>query len=197
MIIPTILCPYFLYYTDGLSLLLSVLSILFAFRSERGNRLSYVLWSAACTLLAVGVRQTNIILTVLNPAIIVLKRYGILHQNKKYPGLLSEIVRLFSMIFSEFSFILKIAIPFLSILILFMVFFVLNGYSIVVGDRSNHTISLHLMQCCYFAAFFCCVFVDDIVLKLYLSIKKHDWMDRKTVIRYVLFYFVACLFVFV
>ena len=195
MMFPTILCPYFLYYTDGLSLLTSVLSILFAFYSERGNKFNDVLLSALFTLLAVCVRQTNIILTVLNPAIIVLQRYGILHQNRKYPSLISEIARCISMMFAEFSFVLKLALPFIFILLLFVAFFIHNGFSIVVGDRENHSISLHLMQCCYFSVFFCCAFVDDIVLKLYTKIKNRSEMNKKAIIKSLLFYLAACGFV--
>ena len=195
MMIPTILCPYFLYYTDGLSLLMAVLSILCAFSSERWNKVNDVLLSALFTLFAVGVRQTNIILTVLNPAIIVLRRYGILHRNRKYPSLVSELVRCVSTVITEFSFVLKIALPFLFILLLFIAFFIYNGFSIVVGDRENHSISLHLMQCCYFSVFFCCAFVDDIVLKLYIQIKNRNEMNKKTIIKWLLLYLVACGFV--
>lgn len=78
MAMPTVLCPFFLYYTDGLSLFFSITSIVFALLSDRGIHLSYVFASAVYTALAVGVRQTNIILCVLNPALIVLLRVRIL-----------------------------------------------------------------------------------------------------------------------
>lgn len=74
MAMPTVLCPFFLYYTDGISLLFSITSIVFALLSDRGIQLPYVFASAVYTALAVGVRQTNIILCVLNPALIVLLR---------------------------------------------------------------------------------------------------------------------------
>ena len=74
ILLPTIICPYFLYYTDGLSLFFSITSIVFALLSNRGNNWYFVLMSAVYTLLAVGVRQTNIILAVLNPALIILLR---------------------------------------------------------------------------------------------------------------------------
>lgn len=84
MLLPTIICPFFLYYTDGCSLFLSVTSIVFALLSDRGIiyfhyplvgiELPYVLASAVYTALAICVRQTNIILAVFNPALIVLLR---------------------------------------------------------------------------------------------------------------------------
>lgn len=74
MSIPTILFPYFLYYTDGLSLFFAATSIAMALLSDRGNRYSCVVFSALFTFLAISVRQTNIILTVLNPAIILMLR---------------------------------------------------------------------------------------------------------------------------
>lgn len=74
MSIPTILFPYFLYYTDGLSLFYAATSIAMALLSDRGNRYGYVVFSALFTLLAISVRQTNVILTILNPATILMLR---------------------------------------------------------------------------------------------------------------------------
>ena len=74
MTIPTILFPYFLYYTDGLSLFYAVTSIACSLLSDRGYRFGYVLLSVLFTFLAITVRQTNVILTVLNPAVILMLR---------------------------------------------------------------------------------------------------------------------------
>lgn len=74
MSIPTILFPYFLYYTDGLSLFYAATSIACSLLSDRGYHFGYVLLSALFTFLAITVRQTNIILTVLNPAVILMLR---------------------------------------------------------------------------------------------------------------------------
>ena len=74
MSIPTILFHYFLYYTDGLSLFYAATSIACSLLSDRGYLFGYVLLSALFTFLAITVRQTNIILTVLNPAVILMLR---------------------------------------------------------------------------------------------------------------------------
>ncbi|KNB42209.1 transporter ABC protein [Blastocystis sp. subtype 4] len=193
MSIPTILCPFFLYYTDGLSLFYSVLSILFAFMSERGYELPYVLTSAVFTALAITVRQTNVILTVLNPMLIVFQRYGILHKSPKYPSFFSQFLHFVSLLFSEFHTVFKIILPFLFILLCFVAFFVSNGFSVVLGDKEHHSISLHFMQICYFAVFFCCVFIDDIVLKLFQRMKNRKQLDRSFWFHVTLRYVVCCL----
>lgn len=72
--------------------------------------------------------------------------------------------------------------PFIFILGVFVVFFVWNDFSVVVGDKEHHSISLHLMQLCYFSVFFCICFVDEIVLKVYSVFKRYK-SDRSLMIR--------------
>ena len=68
-----------------------------------GYELPYVLTSAVFTALAITVRQTNVILTVLNPMLIVFQRYGILHKSPKYPSFFSQFLHFVSLLFSEYS----------------------------------------------------------------------------------------------
>lgn len=190
--IPTIISPFFLYYTDGLSLFYSVVSVLFLLLSKRGFELPFVLSSAVFTALAVTVRQTNIILAVMNPAILLLQRYGLLYRSNKYPTFFSQLLHLFSMLFSELKTAIKIVAPFVVILLLFVLFFIMNGFSVVLGDKEHHSISLHVMQICYFSVFFCCVFCDEIVLRLY---KRWKNADRKEIHRNSIRFLFYCLFV--
>ncbi|CBK23044.2 uncharacterized protein [Blastocystis hominis] len=157
MSVPTILDAYFLYYTDGVSLYFASTSILFAILSDRGNKYGFIILSALFSSFAVFCRQTNIILSVLNPALILLLRYGLVWKSEKYAKFGTQIIHLLSLIFSEFQFVLRLAIPYLVLFISFVVFFVKNGFSVVLGDREHHSMSLHLMQLCYFSVFFCLV----------------------------------------
>ena len=158
-----------------------------------GYELPYVLTSAVFTALAITVRQTNVILTVLNPMLIVFQRYGILHKSPKYPSFFSQFLHFVSLLFSEFHTVFKIILPFLFILLCFVAFFVSNGFSVVLGDKEHHSISLHFMQICYFAVFFCCVFIDDIVLKLLQRMKNRKQLDRSFWFHVTLRYVVCCL----
>lgn len=160
---------------------------------ELGYELPYVLTSAVFTALAITVRQTNVILTVLNPMLIVFQRYGILHKSPKYPTFFSQLLHFVTLLYLEFRTVFKIIAPFLIILLFFIAFFVSNGFSVVLGDKEHHSISLHLMQICYYSVFFCCVFIDDIVLKLFQRIKNRNQLDRSFFLRVTLRYSICCL----
>lgn len=89
---------------------------------ELGYELPYVLTSAVFTALAITVRQTNVILTVLNPMLIVFQRYGILHKSPKYPTFFSQLLHFVTLLYSEFRTVFKIIAPFLIILLFFIAF---------------------------------------------------------------------------
>ena len=190
MAIPTVLDPYFLFYTDGVSLYFASTSILFAILSDRGMRYGYVLLSAALSVCAVLCRQTNIVLAVLNPALILLLRYGLVRRSEKFERMGTQIIHFLSLFVSELHFILRLAIPYLALFIAFLLFFVRNGYSVVLGDRENHSISLHFMQICYFSVFFCTVFIDDIVFKCYQAMRNPSALFT----RWNLICYLLCLF---
>ncbi len=73
---------------------------------------------------------------------------------------------------------------------LFIAFFVMNGFSVVLGDKEHHQMSLHLMQLCYFSVFYCINYVDEIVLKAYCSfrgLRYSSFKERRPVyIRFLL-----------
>ena len=167
--------------------------VLVWFGVSLGYELPYVLTSAVFTLLAITVRQTNVILTVLNPMLIVFQRYGILHKSPKYPSFFSQFLHFVSLLFPEFRIVFKIIAPFLFILLCFVAFFISNGFSVVLGDKEHHSISLHFMQICYFAVFFCCVFIDDIVLKVFQRMKNREQLSRSFWLHITLRYVICCL----
>ena len=62
---------------------------------------------------------------------------------------------------------------------LFVLFFVCNGFSVVLGDKEHHAITLHLMQLCYFSVFYCISYVDEIVQKAYFSFSGQKLGNRQ------------------
>lgn len=82
--------------------------------------------------------------------------------------------------------------PFVFILVAFIGFFIWNDFSVVLGDKEHHSISLHLMQICYFSVFFCISFVDEIILKLYNLFKQYK-QDRRFFWRLALRCFICCI----
>ena len=117
-------------------------------------------------------------------------------KSEKYHKLGTQVIHLLSLIFSEFQFVLRLAVPYLVLLHSFHVFFVKNGYSLVLGDREHQSMSLHLMQLCYFSVFFCLVFVDDIVFKWYRYIRNPEKINKTLILSYLFCLFVSCLFLF-
>lgn len=109
----------------------------------------------------------------------------------------TQIIHFLSLFVSELHFILRLAIPYLALFIAFLLFFVRNGYSVVLGDRENHSISLHFMQICYFSVFFCTVFIDDIVFKCYQAMRNPSALfTRWNLICYLLCLFFSGMFCF-
>ena len=99
----------------------------------------------------------------------------------------TQIIHFLSLIVSELDFVLRLAAPYLVLFVTFVLFFVRNGYSVVLGDRENHSISLHFMQICYFSVFFCAVFIDDIVFKCYQATRNPaELLTRWNLICYLL-----------
>ena len=115
-------------------------------------------------------------------------------KSEKFAKFGTQIIHLLTLVFSEFQFVLRLAVPYLALFISFLLFFVKNGFSVVLGDREHHSMSLHLMQLCYFSVFFCLVFIDDIVLKWYRYIRHPEKINKTLIWSYLFCLFVSFLF---
>eukprot|EP00736_Rhodelphis_marinus_P013472 Rmarinus@m.17596 len=129
--------PYFflgglLYYTDSLSVLLVMLSLLSSF-----HRRPWI--SALFALASVGVRQTNIVWGIFS---------GILPLILSLDSTLNP-VRVFRQLWQNRLSVLSTTLPFVLLAAMFAAFVVWNG-GIVLGDRSAHQSSAHLSQAIYF-----------------------------------------------
>lgn len=131
LLLPVLFQSSFLYYTD----LLSLTTLLWAASLQPSMLSSSIFFISICT------RQTNIIWAAV---------YGLTHLfilfKKQSKGSLSVMV------------LIKNLLHLWSLLLLpvgFIVFFVLNNNSIVLGDRLAHKPVAHFMQICYFLIFIC------------------------------------------
>lgn len=160
----------FLYYTD-------VGSLFFAMVSLTTHVYHYRFWSALFSIMACTFRQTNIIvvayeigLTVIEEFRLKNKQSHILHvytsrssdtiEMKEYLIVLWKYSR------SEIKLILNLFQSALwkcrfniGVIILFLILFIKNNYSMTLGHQEHHQIVLHLAQMHYYAtytAFFVC-----------------------------------------
>lgn len=130
LLVPVLFHSSFLYYTD----LLSLTTVLWATSLQPGILSSSIFVISICT------RQTNIIWAAV---------YGLTHLFilfKKNNGSLSIIVLIRSLLHLWSLLLLPIG---------FIIFFILNDNSIVLGDRLAHQPVAHFMQICYFLIFLC------------------------------------------
>ncbi|KAF9126412.1 glucosyltransferase [Mortierella sp. 14UC] len=144
----------FLYYTDGGSSAFILLSWLAAKRRLH-------LLSALGSAIAVTFRQTNIIwsLFIVGTALLELstpaerRRFDPKAAFVQSPlQLVHALTGFIQMLLSKFTRVITISLPYLGLLAGFAAFVKWNG-GIVLGDRSNHVPSLHVVQLFYFAAF--------------------------------------------
>lgn len=130
LLLPVLFHCSLLYYTD----LLSVTTLLWAVSLQPSLLSSFIFAISICT------RQTNIIWAAV---------YGLIHlfiSFKKLKKSLSIIVLIRSLLHLWSLLLLPVG---------FIIFFVLNGSSIVLGDRLAHRPVAHFMQICYFLVFLC------------------------------------------
>lgn len=153
----------FMYYTD-------VGSTFFVFLCYYCSLLDCHITSAAVGCIAVLFRQTNIIWVGFSAATSIIQyllNNG--HIYKKSNNILVDIVDLVKGCLMYFLDIVKIAVPYILVLVAFVVFVITNN-GIVVGDRSAHEASFNVPQMLYFAAF-ASVFASFLYTR-YLSLKR-------------------------
>ncbi|KAG9062105.1 glucosyltransferase [Linnemannia hyalina] len=144
----------FLYYTDGGSSAFILLSWLAAKKRHH-------LLSALGSAVAVTFRQTNIIwsLFIVGTALLELstpaerRRFDPKAAFVQSPlQLIQALTGFIQILLSKFTRVITISLPYLGLLAGFAAFVKWNG-GIVLGDRSNHIPSMHVMQLFYFAVF--------------------------------------------
>ena len=107
--------------------------------------------SAFCGVIAVVFRQTNIIWTCFNAAASLLN-YFTSKKILKNENIVDDITELVKNCFGQFYDVIQIALPYVAVIIGFIVFVVKNN-GIVVGDRNSHEASFNLPQVLYFSVF--------------------------------------------
>ena len=134
---PPLFFFHFLYYTDSGS----VFWILFAYLASREKRYNI---AGMCCFIAMTYRQTNIIWMLLILGLAILD----LMPKKTNPDLKEYIIFILAnwhvLIRKIWAFVVNIAL---------FALFLFKNKGIVIGDKSNHAISLHIPQIYYFSAF--------------------------------------------
>ncbi|VDO40128.1 unnamed protein product [Onchocerca flexuosa] len=131
LLLPVLFHSSLLYYTD----LLSITTLLWAISLQPGILSSFIFAISICT------RQTNIIWAAV---------YGLTHLFILFKKLNKNTLSIMVLIRSLLHFWSLLLLP-----IGFITFFILNGNSIVLGDRLAHQPVPHFMQICYFLIFLC------------------------------------------
>ncbi|OQS02545.1 alpha-1,2-glucosyltransferase [Thraustotheca clavata] len=141
----------FLYYTDAAALFFVLLMYYLSLRSKQSRLRKGIfslpnLASVLCGYIAVAIRQTNIIwvLFVLGSAIV--DDIETTHE-KHFFGII--LVKFIAFLLKDFFRLFKLFWPYISIVIAFSTFLVVNG-SITVGDKENHVAGFHVAQILYF-----------------------------------------------
>jgi len=159
----------FLYYTD-------VGSTFFVFLCYYCSLLDCHITSAAVGCIAVLFRQTNIIWVGFSAACSILQYIVTEKEYQESNNVFLEIMSLIKNCFTHLVDVLKIAVPYVMVLVAFIVFIIKND-GIVVGDRSMHEASFNFPQMLYFAAFVnvfaCFVYTRYFNLKKTLSSLKN------------------------
>ena len=138
----------FLYYTDVASTFFVLLTYLLALKGRN--------WSSAFVgALAVTCRQTNIIWVGFSLAVAVLRDAEVVAEKKQKDDKKSDFDFLIAMATATITGLRRVfwfALPYGIVVYLFAIFLYWNG-GIVVGDRTSHVASFHLMQMLYFYVF--------------------------------------------
>ncbi|SCV00023.1 LAMI_0G02366g1_1 [Lachancea mirantina] len=146
MCFPLLFTFYFLYYTDVWSTIFIVESLTLAITLPFGERKS--IWaSALCGLVSCLFRQTNIVWNLF-VMIIVIERRALIQRdfnNVHFNNYLKLIIHSLE----NFH---QLVLPYALNFMLFLAFLAYNR-SITLGDKSNHTAGIHLVQFFYCIAF--------------------------------------------
>lgn len=157
MSFPLLSSFYYLYYTDVWSTIFILQSFTFVLTQPFGPKTSIWL-SAICATISCTFRQTNIIWTAFVMLIAVERRAMI--QKQFNTNSFNNYLKLFIHAIDEFG---STVLPFMLNFILFLVYLVWNR-SITLGDKSNHSVGLHLVQ-----MFYCFAFIAFFSMPLWLS----------------------------
>ena len=130
----------FLYYTDQGSTLF-VLSALLAARQSRHNL------SAMLFLVSLLFRQTNVIWVCFAAACTLLSRVE--SRIRSEAGLLERLVKAVVYLLLQLWPSLRTLLPYMLVCVSFLVYILWNG-GIVLGDKSQHQVTLHFSQISYF-----------------------------------------------
>ncbi len=157
---------YFLYYTDVWSLIFVLLSLYYIIQQPYGKSKSTVI-SSLTMISSLWFRQTNIIWCAVLVVIFV-------DRNARFEGkynnrlpFIAHILGFIKQAFNDW----KLLITLSSVFVTFVVFLVWNG-GITLGDKSNHSVSLHFAQL-YYCSLFITVFTWPI------------WFDFKILFKYL------------
>ncbi len=154
----------FLYYTD-------VGSLFFAMVSLTTHAYHYHLWSALFSLIALSFRQTNIIIVAFEIGLTIIEEFRLKHkqshilqvytsrssdtiETKEYVTVLWKYGRVeMKFIFNLIQSILWTCRYNICVIVLFVIFFIKNNYSMTLGHQEHHQIVLHLAQMHYYAIY--------------------------------------------
>lgn len=154
----------FLYYTDVGSLFFAVLSL-------TSHAYHYRFWSAMFSIIALTFRQTNIIVVAYEIGLTIIEEFRsktkqshILHvytarssdtiEMKEYLTVLWKYGRTeIKLILNLIKTIIWACRYDLFVIILFIIFFIKNNYSMTLGHQEHHQIVLHLAQMHYYATY--------------------------------------------
>ena len=152
----------FLYYTDVGSTFFVLLGYYYSLQDSH-------ITSAAVGCIAVLFRQTNIIWVGFAAASSIVRYLVNKNQYDDSGNIFKDVISLIQGCFRNFKNVVNIALPYVLVLIAFIIFVVKNN-GIVVGDRSMHEVSFNLPQLLYFSTF--AMFFSCFLLTRYINIKK-------------------------
>ncbi|KTW25592.1 hypothetical protein T552_03453 [Pneumocystis carinii B80] len=148
----------FLYYTDVMSTFVVFLSLFLALRKQYKT-------SAIVSFFSLTIRQTNIVwvLFLIGISVFPLNRsikssnqefmvYDVPAYNANFFDYICFIKSLYRFLFQQYKQIIEVIWPYIIVVFLFGVFLLYNG-GVVLGDKTNHTIMIHLPQLFYFSIF--------------------------------------------
>ena len=150
-----------LYYTDTISTA-AVLLAFYSAVSQPGVSLhpSHSFFSSPLarllfSLLALLMRQTNIVWLAFTAGYLLVRRSqpaSYSRSSVRYPQGSTEVSGLMSSVWQLVRACdVRLLWPYMVVAVVFAVFLVWNGGSVVLGDKSNHSFTLHLAQLLYFA----------------------------------------------
>lgn len=143
---PLMTTYYYLYYTDIWSTIFILESLTLVLTLPFGNTKS--LWaSALCATISCLFRQTNIVWCGFIMVLAVERRAMIIKQFTDHT--LNNYLKLFIYSIEEFK---SVVLPYFINFILFFIYLVWNR-SITLGDKSNHSVSIHGIQFFYMTLF--------------------------------------------